>query len=119
MINSQSLSSIPSLPLPSFPSAPIPHLRDEELAGGELPSGLLHLAVALQLHVLQLAAALHHALHFRLDLADVEASNCELLLNRTANLHRLRIGRKKLRLFSLARFLHQSCATEQDIQETQ
>lgn len=40
-----------------------PHLRDEELAGGELPPSLLHLAVTLQLHVLQLAAAFHHALH--------------------------------------------------------
>lgn len=38
-------------------------LRDEELAGGELPPSLLHLAVTLQLHVLQLTAALHHALH--------------------------------------------------------
>lgn len=66
------------------------HLRDEELAGGELPAGLLHLAVALQLHVLQLAASLHHALHLRLDLTDVEAGHGELLLDGAADFHRLR-----------------------------
>lgn len=90
MINSCCFLSALSLPLPTRLSPSIPHLRDEELAGGELPPGLLHLAVALQLHVLQLAAALHHALHLRLDLADVESSHRELLLDRTTNLHWLR-----------------------------
>lgn len=75
--------AVPLLPLKAS------HLRDEQLAGGELPTRLLHLTVALQLHVLQLAAALHHALHLRLDLADVETSHSELLLNRPTDLHGL------------------------------
>ena len=79
-------------PIPSCPPPSVPHLRDEELAGGELPPCLLHLAVALQLHDLQLPAALHHALHLRLDLADVEASHGELLLDGAADLHRLQVG---------------------------
>jgi len=79
----------------SSPLSPhISYLRNEELAGGELSPGLLHLAVALQLHVLQLAATLHHALHLRFDLADVEASHSELLFNGTANLHRLQFEGK-------------------------
>lgn len=63
------------------------HLGNAELAGGHLPVRLLHLAVALRLKVLQVAAALHHGLHLRLYLADVEASHGELLLDHAADLH--------------------------------
>lgn len=72
-----------------------PHLWDEQLAGGQLSAGFLHLAMALQLHVLQLPAALHHRLHLRLDLTDVQPRHGELLLDRTADLHRLHTHRHR------------------------
>lgn len=68
------------------------HLGDEELAGGELTPGHLHLAVAFHLQVLQLPAPLHHRLHLRLDLANVEPGDGELLLDGPAHLHRLGTG---------------------------
>lgn len=66
-----------------------PDLGDEELAGRQLAAGLLHFTVTLQLHVLELTAALHHGLHLRLDLTDVETCHSELLLDGATDLHRL------------------------------
>lgn len=65
------------------------HLGNAEVAGGHLPVRLLHLAVALRLKVFQVVAALHHGLHLRLYLADVEASYGELLLYHAGDLHGL------------------------------
>lgn len=66
-----------------------PHLCHKEVTRGQLPARLLHLALALHLEVLQVAAALHHRLHLRLYLTDVEAGHCELLLYRTTDLQGL------------------------------
>ena len=59
---------------------------DAQLAGGQLQLVLVHLLVALRLGALQLLAALHHGLHLRLHLADVEAGHRELLVDHAAAL---------------------------------
>jgi len=62
------------------------HLGDAQLAGSQLLLVLVHLLVALRLGALQLLAALHHGLHLRLHLADVEARHRELLVDHAAAL---------------------------------
>ena len=65
---------------------PIAHsyLGDAKLAGSKLLLILVHLLVALCLGALQLFAAFGHGLHFRLHLADVQTSHCELLVDHAA-----------------------------------
>lgn len=66
-------------------------LRNKELTGGQFSARHLHLAVTLHLQPLQLSTALHHRLHFWLDLANVEPGNSKFLLNGSTDLHWLRI----------------------------
>lgn len=70
--------------LGSFPLLLPTYLGDAELAGGQLLLVLVHLLVALRLGALQLFAAFHHGLHFRLHLADVQTGHCELLVDHAA-----------------------------------
>lgn len=62
------------------------YLGDAQLASSQLPLGLVQLLAALCLSALQLFAALHHGLHLRLHLTDVETGHGELLVNHTAAL---------------------------------
>lgn len=74
-----------------FPS----HLWNEQLTWRQLSARLLHLAVALQLKVFQVVAALHHGFHLRLYLVDVETGDSELLLDRSGDLHRLEMNEEE------------------------
>lgn len=56
------------------------YLGDTELAGSQLPLRRLHLLDALTLAALQLFAALHHRLHLRLHLANVESGHSEFFI---------------------------------------
>lgn len=62
------------------------YLGDAELAGIQMALHLVQLLAALRLTALQLFAALHHGLHLRLHLTDVEPGHSELLVNETAAL---------------------------------
>lgn len=73
------------------------YLGDAQLAGGQLLLVLVHLLVALGLGALQLLAALHHALHLGLHLADVEARHGELLVDQPAALVLLWEGQDSLK----------------------
>lgn len=59
------------------------YLGDAELAGGQLTLCLVHLLAALGLGALQLFQPLHHRLHIRLHLADVETRHGELFVEET------------------------------------
>lgn len=62
------------------------YLGDSELEGNQLHLCRLNLLGALGPGALQLFAVLHHRLHLRLHLADVETSHGELLVDEAAAL---------------------------------
>lgn len=74
------------------------YLRDAELTCSKLFLVLIHFLIALRLGALQLLAALHHALHLRFHLADVQSGHCELFVNHATHF-RLLTGESRCEIF--------------------